>query len=455
MEITTKNPATGEALAQYEVMGTEQALEIAKKVHAAGAGWKKTTFQQRSELFKKLAKVLRDNKREYAEMITREMGKVIRESLGEVEKCAWLAEVLADQGEKWLAEEPIPAGGKKHVITYEPLGAIYLIMPWNYPFWQPFKVALVPMYAGNTIILKHAKNVTGSSMLIEESFRKAGFPQDVFRSVVIDHATSDAIIDSQYVQAVSLTGSLASGMGVASRAGRNIKKTVLELGGSDPFIVLGDADIDKAAQAAVAGRMNNSGQVCIGAKRIIVQKSIAGEFSQKFAEKVAKLKQGDPMDPETDIGPLVDEKSLAEMESFVKDARDKGAQIITGGGRQGGKGAFYKPTIIARTSAQMRAVSEEVFGPVVPIIIVEDADEAVKIANDTMFGLGASVWTRDLAKGEEVARRLECGGVFVNHISTSHPLLPLGGIKKSGYGRELSHIGIKEFVNAKPISIYE
>ncbi|HQT45232.1 MAG TPA: aldehyde dehydrogenase family protein, partial [Candidatus Micrarchaeota archaeon] len=444
-----------EVLAKYRIMDTQEALGIAQKAHAACAGWKKTTFKQRSDLFKSLAKVLGENKQEYAEMITREMGKVIRESLAEVEKCAWLAETLATDGEGWLKEEQINAGGKKHVITFEPLGTVYLIMPWNYPFWQPFKVALLPMFAGNTIILKHAKNVTGSSLLIEESFIKAGFPKDVFRSVVIGHETSDALIDSMSVQAVSLTGSVASGMGVAARAGKNIKKTVLELGGSDPFIVLEGADIGKAAKAAVSGRMGNSGQVCIGAKRIIVQKSIAEEFTKEFAANVAMLRQGDPMDPETDIGPLVDDKSLADMESFVEDAMGKGARIISGGERLAGKGSFYKPTIIAHTSEGMRALKEEVFGPVVPIIIVEGADEAVGVANDTVFGLGASVWTRDLEKGEAIARRLECGGVFINHISSSHPLLPLGGIKMSGYGRELSHIGIKEFVNAKPISIYE
>ncbi len=453
--ITTKNPATGKILTEYSVMSSDEALSSAEKVFNESFSWRKTKFFERKKLFIQLAKILRDNKKRYAEMITCEMGKIIRESLLEVEKCAVLAETLAEHGEKWLDEELVNAGGEKHIITYEPLGTIYLIMPWNYPFWQPFKVALLPLFAGNTIILKHAKNVTGSAILVEEAFRKSGFPENVFKTLIIDHDTSDLLIDSEFVQGVSLTGSVSSGAKVASRAAKNIKKSVLELGGSDPFIILEDADIEKAAIGAVMGRMGNCGQVCVGAKRIIVNESIAEKFSKRYAELVTQLKQGDPMDPKTDIGPVVDLDSLNDMEEFVKDAKSKGAKILTGGERFGNEGCYYKPTVISQTTKDMSIINEEVFGPVVPIIIVKDDDEAVRVANKSIFGLSATIWTNNLSKGEELARKLECGGVFINHISASHPLLPLGGIKMSGYGRELSHIGIKEFMNIKQISVYK
>lgn len=455
MKFKTINPVTGEVLAEYSIMPKEKALEIAKHVHDAGKKWKQLTIKERSSYFLKLAKVLRDNKQEYAEMMSKEMGKIIKEAIPEIEKCAWLAEVLAEKGAEWLKEEMVEAGGKKHLVTFEPLGTVYIIMPWNYPFWQPIKVGLLPLIAGNVIILKHARNVTGCSLLIEDAFRKAGFPKDVFRSVIIDHETSEALIDSEYVQACSLTGSVASGSKIASQAGKNIKKIVLELGGSDPFIVCEDADIEAAAKGAVAGRMGNCGQVCIGAKRIIVHKKIAETFTKKFAEYACKLKQGDPLDPETQIGPLVDKKALDDIKEFVKDAVSKGAKIETGGEQSGNKGAFFKPTVLSHTNKDMRIVSEEVFGPVAPVIVVENDEEAIRIANDSEFGLNASVWTKDLLKGEKIARQLDVGGVFINHISSSHPLLPLGGIKKSGFGRELSHHAIKEFVNIKPINIYE
>ena len=292
-------------------------------------------------------------------------------------------------------------------------------------------------------------------MLVEDAIRKTGFPENVFRSVIIDYATSGALIDSDCIAACSLTGSVGSGSAVASRAGKNIKKTILELGGSDPFIVCADADLDASAKGAVAGRMGNAGQVCIGAKRIIVHKDIAHVFTKKYIQYTEALKMGDPLDSETQIGPLVDMQALEEMEAFTDDAVAKGAIIETGGTRYGNKGAFYKPTILTQTNNKMNAVSQEVFGPIAPIIVVDSDDEAIAIANSSEFGLNGSVWTKDIVKGEVIARRLDAGGIFINHISASHPLLPLGGIKKSGYGRELGHLAIKEFVNVKVINVYE
>lgn len=454
MMIQTLNPATKEILHEYEIHNKEKALQITRSANLASKSWKETSFTERKTLFTQLAKELRSNKQEYAEMMTKEMGKVMKESLAEIEKCAWLADMLAEKGEGWLKEETVDAGGETHLITFEPLGTIYLIMPWNYPFWQPMKVGLLPLFAGNTILLKHAKNVTGSALLIEDTFRKAGFPKDVFRAVIIDHDTSDQIIASEYIQAVSFTGSVGAGSHVANISAKHIKKTVLELGGSDPFVVLNDANIQEAAKAVVKGRMSNCGQVCIGAKRIIVHKDVADEFINEFKNQASKLKIGDPMDLLTDIGPLVDAKSFKDMELYVKDAEEKDAEIVLGGDGNQDEGYYFRPTIVIQGKEILNMSSEEVFGPIVPIIIVETEEEAIDEANNTIFGLNASIWTTNLDKGKMLARKIESGGVFINHISESHPLLPLGGIKKSGYGRELSHIGIKEFVNIKPINIY-
>lgn len=451
----TINPATGETIREWSYMPLEQALDIAAQVSSAGRDWKALSVTERIPYFARLAEVFRENRQQYAEMMTLEMGKVISESLKEVEKCAWLCDVLVEHAEQWLAEEPVEAGGIRHLITLEPLGIIYMIMPWNYPLWQPIKVGLLPLIAGNTLLLKHAVNVTGSSMLVEDAIRRAGFPDNVFRSIVIDHESSDSLIDNQLIAACSLTGSVGSGSYVAARAAANIKKTVLELGGSDPFIVCADADLEAAARGAVAGRMGNAGQVCIGAKRIILHRSIAEEFSEKFVRYTQALRMGDPMDPDTDIGPLVDMKALAEMEAFTRDAVSKGAKVETGGEREGSRGAFFKPTVLSSTTADMHAVSREVFGPVAPLIVVDDEQQAIATANRSEFGLNGSIWTRDLERGESIARELQAGGVFVNHISASHPLLPLGGIKKSGYGRELGQAAIREFVNIKAINIYE
>jgi len=453
MTFSTINPATEQPISEYHIMPESEALSIAKSTALAFQQWKELPLQKRLQFVKKLALVLRKNKQKYAELMTKEMGKVITQSLAEVEKCASLCDTLVEKAEVWLKEEEITADGKQHLITFEPLGTILIIMPWNYPFWQVIKVGLPPLVAGNAILLKHARNVTGSSLAIEQAFLEAGFPKDIFRSLIIDHDTTSALIASDVVQAVSLTGSVGAGSKIAAEAGKHIKKTVLELGGSDPFIVLDDADVEKAALGATHGRISNTGQMCIGAKRFIVHKKVADRFSQLFAKNMAKLKMGDPLKPETEIGPLVNKQAVMDMEYFVQDAIQKGATIAAGGKRRE-PGCYFEPTVITNTKPTMKVITEETFGPLAPVIIVNSDDEAIDIANISEFGLNASIWTNDVKRGEKIARKINVGGVFVNSTSKSHPLLPLGGIKKSGYGRELSHYGIKEFVNIKPINIY-
>jgi len=458
MKIRTKNPYNGKVLKEYDVISTSDALSIAQESRKAFTHWKDISSSEKKKLFLNLSKELNKNKSEYAALITAEMGKPISESLGEIEKCALLAEVLAKNGESWLAPEKVSADGKEHVITFEPLGPIFIIMPWNYPFWQVFKVALPPLFAGNTILLKHASNVTGSSLAIEKIFTQAGFPNNVFNSLVINHETSNSLIESDEVAACSLTGSVSAGSKIAEHAGKNIKKIVLELGGSDPLLVLEDSDLDIAAQAAVNGRTSNAGQVCIGSKRIIVHKKIAQAFSEKFTEKINNLKVGDPLDPETQIGPLANEQAVKDMEAFVQDAVSKGGKLLTGGVRLKGKNAqgnFFLPAVLIQTTPQMNAVCQETFGPIAPIIIANDDEEMIAIANNTEFGLSASIWTKNIERAKKIAKKINAGAVFINSTSKSHPLLPIGGIKKSGFGRELSRYGIKEFVNIKTINVYD
>ena len=453
MTFHTTNPATGEILAEYELMSTEEVLTIAERSHTSQKQWAELSLEEHSSYFTKLARVLRENLEEYATLITHEMGKTITASRKEVEKCAWLCEFIVENGAKWLQEEHPKADGE-HTIVFEPLGTLLLVMPWNYPFWQPFKVALSPLFAGNGIILKHARNVTGSALAIEKAFQLAGFPEDLFRTVVTGHEAIGELIDSDYIAACSVTGSVGAGSKIAERAGKNIKKCVLELGGSDPLIVLDDADLTKAAVGAVHGRMmSNAGQVCISAKRIIVLKSIADEFIVKYVEKMKELKVGDPLDESTDVGPLVNSNAVNEMELFVKDAVDQGGTILLGGARIDDH--YFPPTIISNTSKDMDIVCQEVFGPIAPIIIVETEEEAITIANSTEFGLSATVWTGNVERGERVAQKINAGSVFVNSTSKTHPNLPVGGIKKSGYGRELSQYGIKEFCNIKTINVYQ
>ena len=455
MKFKTINPATEEIITEHQLMQKEEVLDAAKKSHAAFQEWKQLDISERADYFRNLAKVLRNNKEKYAKLMTIEMGKPIKQSLIEVEKCAWSAEVYADNAEKWLEEEIVQADGKKHLVVFEPLGAILSIMPWNFPFWQAFRFGIPTLIAGNVSILKHSNVVPQCALAIEEAFNKAGFPENVFKTLITDHESVAELVKSDLIRGVSLTGSTSAGARIAELAGRNLKKVVLELGGSDPFIVLNDADVEFAAKNAVSGRNVNSGQSCIAAKRFIVMRDVFEEFSKKFAEATNALIVGDPMDMKTDVGPLVNKDGLTQIESQVQDAVIKGAIILTGGKKLERKGYFYKPTVLSNIKINMKVMTEEVFGPVAPIIVVNDEEEAIKIANNSEFGLGASVWTKDENKGLEIAKKLEAGDIFINSVVKSDPRMPFGGIKKSGIGRELSKYGLKEFVNVKGINLYE
>jgi len=453
MRFKTINPATEELIKEYETQDKEDIFKIVNEAQYAFNDWKSKDISERAKYMRKLSQVLRRGKNEFAETITTEMGKPIKQSLAEVEKCAWTAEIYAENSEKWLEEEIIQADGKKHIVMFEPLGIILSIMPWNFPFWQAFRFAIPALMAGNVSILKHSNMVTGCSLAIESVFKDAGF-DNVFSSIITEHETVSELIKHNSVDGISLTGSVSAGMKIASLAGQHIKKCVLELGGSDPFIVFDDADIESAAKAGVMSRMLNTGQSCISAKRFIVVKSKEKEFTERFVEFTKNLKTGDPMDENTDIGPLVSARQRDELEEQLADSVNAGAMLLTGGRRLSRKGFFFEPTVVINVNKTMRVLSEEVFGPVAPIIPVKDENEAIILANDSEFGLGASIWTRDEQKALNIAEKINAGCVFINSLVKSDPRVPFGGIKKSGIGRELSHYGIKEFVNIKSINSY-
>jgi succinate-semialdehyde dehydrogenase/glutarate-semialdehyde dehydrogenase len=385
--------------------------------------------------------------------MTLKMGKLIRESELEIEKCALVCDFYADQTAVLLKDEVIGSDAKKSFVTYQPLGIILAVMPWNFPFWQVFRFAAPSLMAGNAAVLKHASNVPGCALAIEEIFQEAGFPTDLFRTLMIPSGIVDHVISHHHVKAVTLTGSEAAGSQVASLAGKYIKKTLLELGGSDPFIVLDDADLVAAIKTAVTARMINQGQSCIAAKRFIVMNSVAKAFEKGLFEAFRSLKPGDPMDPATQVGPLARPDLVDEIERQVNVSVAEGARLILGGKRMARPGCYYEPTILTEVRPGMRVYHEETFGPVATIIPVASEEEAIHVANDSEFGLGGCVWTRDLSRGEMVARKVMTGAMFVNGMTKSDPRLPFGGIKRSGYGRELGAIGIKEFVNAKTIWI--
>ncbi len=455
MKFKTINPATGEVLREYETMSREEVFEIAQVCHAAYLMWRVLGMSERATYLRRLADALRENKESHARLITSEMGKPITDARAEIEKCAWTAEVFADRGPGWLRDEFSDADGKTHVVTYEPLGVVLSVMPWNFPFWQALRFAIPTVLAGNVSILKHSNTVPECALAIEKAFREAGFPENIFRAVIADHQAVAELISSDVVQGVSLTGSTGAGMKIGEIAGKHLKKVVLELGGSDPFIVLEDADVDLAAKNAAAGRAQNTGQSCIAAKRFIVVEEVAGAFAQRFAEYMSQLVVGDPMDEETQVGPLVNAAAADDTEDMVQDAVGKGAKLVTGGNRVEGTGFFFEPTLLTGVRPDMRVVAEESFCPVAPIISVKDEEEAIGVANDSEFGLGGSIWTKDLERGMRVAKRIEAGILFVNAITKSDPRMPFGGIKKSGVGRELSKFGIREFVNVKAINVYE
>jgi succinate-semialdehyde dehydrogenase/glutarate-semialdehyde dehydrogenase len=455
VSITTVNPATGESLATYEHLTRAETLAVLERVVTAQAVWAQRPVAERAELMRALAALLRERAPVYGELITREMGKTITEAKGEVEKCAWLCEVYAENAAGWLADETVAADGIKHRVVYQPLGVVLSIMPWNYPFWQALRFGVPTLCAGNGSILKHASNVTGCGLAIESAFRDAGFPADLFRTVVADHETVAALVGHDAVRGISLTGSTEAGERIAEQGGRALKKIVLELGGSDPFIVLADADLDVAAREAVRGRLLCAGQSCIAAKRFIVVREVAEAFTERFVERMRAVKVGDPLDPETEMGAIVDAEALAQLLGQLEDAREQGAQVVCGGERLDRPGHFLPPTVVTGVTSEMQIWRDEVFGPIAPIVVAADAQEALRIANASTFGLGGSVWTRDLELGERIARRLEVGCAFVNSITKSDPRMPFGGVKKSGIGRELSWYGLREFCNIKGLNVYE
>ncbi len=447
------NPTTEEELARFEVHSSaaiEQRLAAALETFRS---YRRTSVAERAVLLARLAQVLEGRKTEYARTITLEMGKPLRAAIQEIEKCALGCRYYADNGERFLAEETIETGAGRTSVRYEPLGPVLAIMPWNFPFWQLFRFAAPSLMAGNVILLKHASNVPQCALAIEQAIREAGFPQAVFQTLMIGSDTVGSVIEDRRIRAVTLTGSVAAGASVAGIAGRKIKKTVLELGGSDPFIVMPGADLDRAVETAVKARCINNGQSCIAAKRFIVHQAIASEFERRFVELMAALRIGDPMNETTDIGPLATIDVRKGLERQVERTVQLGARVLLGGKRIDGTGYFFAPTVLTGIPEDSPAYREELFGPVASLFRAKDLAHAVALANDTTFGLGASAWTNDPAEQEAFIRELEAGAVFINGMVASDPRLPFGGIKDSGHGRELGRDGLREFVNIKTISV--
>jgi succinate-semialdehyde dehydrogenase/glutarate-semialdehyde dehydrogenase/succinyl-CoA reductase len=434
-------------------MDKDQVFELVRKAKRAFPEWKNDYEKRRSYIYN-LVEHLKKNKTELAKVATREMGKALKESIGEVEKCAWALEFYADHGDSFLSDEVLNTDARKSFLTFEPLGVIGSIMPWNFPYWQALRFAAPCLMAGNVIVMKPSRVTMQSGIEIEKAFADAGIPEGVFSTVVGSVDSANHLIDSE-VNAVTFTGSTNAGAKVGERAAMNLKKCVLELGGSDPFIVLDDAIIEKAADGAAKGRFINCGQSCVASKRFFVGKNIAEDFIEQFIKKASQLKVGDPMSIDTDIGPLSSKDGLETISGIVEDAKAKGAEVLLGGEEMDGNGYFYKPTILTNITPDMRIAKEETFGPVAPITIVENESEAIKMANDSEFGLGASIWTKDLAKADKMSRRIESGIVSVNNVVISDPRIPFGGIKHSGFGRELSRYGMLEFVNLKSVRFYD
>ncbi len=450
MKLKSINPYNNEVLEEFETF-SDQTIHIAlSKAEHAFMQWRKVSYEHRGEYFKKVADILRKDQEKFARTITLEMGKAIGEAKAEVTKCAWACEYFAENAEEFLKDEVIASDAQKSYITHEPVGAILAIMPWNFPFWQVFRFAAPSLMAGNVGLLKHASNVCRCALQIEEIFKEAGFPDGVFQSLIIDTDKVEGIIEHPFVQAATLTGSEKAGASVAALAGKNIKKTVLELGGSDPFIVLADADLDNTAEVAVKSRMMNAGQSCIAAKRFIVAESIQEAFIEKVKHQISQLNMGDPLEKSTTTGPLARIDLAESIEKQVQESVNKGAELVLGGERDG---ARFQPSLLVNVQPGMPAFEEETFGPALAVTTAKNEAEAIELANNTRYGLGASIWTSDIDRGNAFAKEIFAGGVFINSLVKSDPRLPFGGVKKSGYGRELSYLGIKEFVNAKTVYI--
>ncbi len=447
------NPANNELIKEYTEYTPEQVQSIIDDVDLEWKSWKNTSFEERAKLMRKAADILIEERDECASIITSEMGKVIAESRAEVEKCALVCRHYADNGEKILKDEIIETNYPKSFVSFEPIGTVLVVMPWNFPFWQVFRFIAPGLMAGNAGVLKHASNVMGCAVKIEEVLIKAGFPKNLFRSLLIGSSKVADIIRNPKIKAVTLTGSEPAGSKVAELAGKELKKSVLELGGSDPYVVLEDADLEQCAKTAATARNFNAGQVCIAAKRFIIVESVAEKFQELQKKATEALVIGDPMDDKTQLAPMSRPDLLDELHEQVEKSIAMGATLVTGGQKLDRPGNYYAPTILADVKKGMPAYDDETFGPVAANIIVKDETEALEVANDTPFGLGASVWTKDLERGERLARQIETGMVFVNSMVLSSPAMPFGGVKRSGYGRELSEVGMKEFVNIKSICI--
>jgi len=447
------NPASGEPIRDYPThddTAVDAALEQARVTFER---WRATPIGVRCRLLAAAAGVLRAGRAEFARTITLEMGKPIAAAEAEVEKCATACDHYAEHASRYLATETVPSDASESFVRFDPLGPVLAVMPWNFPFWQVFRFAAPALAAGNVGLLKHASNVPGSSLAIEEVFRRAGAPEGVFQSLLIPASAIERLIASPTVAAVTLTGSDATGRAVATGAGKHLKKVVLELGGSDPFIVLGDADVKAAAAAAVKARIVNSGQSCIAAKRFIVEQTVAEAFEREFIAGMKALLVGDPMRHDTDVGPLAREDLLADLDAQVRASVAAGARLLLGGKRIDREGYFYAPTVLSEVTPGMPVFDDETFGPVAALTVARNADEAVRLANLSRYGLGAALFTRDLARAKELAARIEAGMVFVNGMVKSDPRLPFGGIKDSGFGRELGSPGIREFVDIKTVWI--
>ena len=454
MVIESVNPATGRPIRVYEEMSAADAERIIDAVHDAFRQWRRTPLTERATLVRQAAFALRKNVSEYARLMAVEMGKPMKDGRAEVEKCAAGCEYYAENAERFLEPELVQTNARKSFVTYRPLGVILAVMPWNFPFWQVFRFAAAALMAGNGVVLKHASNVSGCSLAIEDLFRQAGFPENLFRAVLVGGAHVEAVIIHPKVRAVTVTGSTAAGKAVARKAGEMLKKTVLELGGSDPYVILDDAELPRAVETCVRSRLINSGQSCIAAKRFIVVVSRRREFEELFVSRMQAAKVGDPLDEQTEVGPQARWDLRQDLHRQVRESVARGAVLLLGGKVPPGEGAFYPPTVLTQVKKGMPAYDEELFGPVAAIVPVQDEAEAIQAANDSSFGLGAAVFTRDLARGERIAaEEIEAGSCFVNDFVRSDPRLPFGGIKESGYGRELSSHGIREFVNIKTVVV--
>ena len=445
------NPDSGRKIKSYQAQDDEQVARLIEAADKAFHDWKTSSFAQRTQLMKQAGRILRKRKDELAGLMADEMGKVLRDGAAEVEKCAACCDFYADNAEKFLTIQEVASDAVRSYVAFDPLGVILAVMPWNFPFWQVFRFAAPSLMAGNVGVLKHASNVCGCALAIENIFNEAGFPEHVFTTVLIESSRVEKLIRHPLVKAITLTGSTPAGRSVAGIAGSELKKSVLELGGSDAYIVLDDADLDLAVQTCVKSRLINAGQSCIAAKRFIVVKSLREEFEQCYVEGFKAIRYGNPKDENSDIGPMARSDLRDEIHQQVTKSMQQGAQLLLGGEIPQGPGAYYPPTVLGGVRPGMTAFDEEIFGPVAAIIQASDSEDAVRLANQSPFGLGAAVFTRDKAKADRIARRIDAGSVFVNALVKSDARLPFGGVKHSGYGRELSWFGIQEFVNIKTV----